>query len=90
MAGTYFFPRLLIAFAVPMVLASLGPAESHPELGSDLGPAKRKQDIEVYRASDVQSQTALIEMQKAREVVSLQAFRRGRKVLLRRKREDMS
>ncbi len=87
MAGTYFLRRLLVAFAVPLILASLGPAESHPELGTDLGPTKRNKEIEVYRGSDVQSQTALAEMQKMREVVSIQAFRRGRKVHLRRKGE---
>lgn len=87
MAGTYFLPRLLVAFAVPLVLASLGPTESHPELGSDLTPAKSKKDIEVYRARDVQSQTMSADLRKMREVVSIQAFRRGRKLHVRRKRE---
>lgn len=86
MAGTYFLPRLLLAFAVPLVLASLGPAESHPELGTDLAPIKRK-DAEIYRADDIQTHMASADAKAAREVVNLQAFRRGRKVHLRRKEE---
>lgn len=84
MSGSYFFPRLLIALAVPLTLASLGPAESHPELGTDMGSLRRKKDAEVYRASDVRTQISLTEANKAREIVKLQAYRQGRKVHIKR------
>ena len=86
MAGSYFLPRLLIAFIVPLTLASLGPAESHPELGTDMAPAKRNKS-EIYRANDVRNDTALREGAKAREVVKLQAYRRGPKVHFKRRDE---
>lgn len=93
MPGTYFIPRLLLAFAVPIVLSSFGPTQSHPELGTDVGPLinekkSEHQQAEVYRAGDVQSQAGLREMQDARQVVKLRAYRSGRKVCLRRKEED--
>jgi hypothetical protein len=84
MPGTYFLPRLLLAFAVPLILASIGPAESHPELGTDMKP---KTTSEIYRAGDVQSQVTLSEARKARDIVKVQAYRRGQRIHLKR-RED--
>ena len=86
MPGTYFVPRLLVALIVPLTLASLGPAESHPELGTDVG-SLQKRNNQVYRANDVPSQVALADAQKPREVTKIQAFRRGQRVHLRRKEE---
>jgi hypothetical protein len=85
MPGTYFFPRLLLAFAVPLVLASLGPAESHPELGTDMASARKKSQAEVYRAEDVQVQVGLEEARKMREVTTIQAYRKGQKIHVKRK-----
>lgn len=88
MPGTYFVPRLLLALTVPLVLASFGPAESHPELGTDVGPLQgRKKGIEVYRADDIQAQAATRERQELSERVNLQANRKGRKVTLRVKEQ---
>lgn len=86
MPGSYFIPRLLVALIVPLTLASIGPTQSHPELGTDMAPEKRK-NVEVYRSSDVQTDAALREYQKKREVVQLQAYRRGHKVHLKRRDE---
>jgi hypothetical protein len=85
MPGTYFFPRLLLAFAVPLVLASLGPAESHPELGTDMASARKKSQAEVYRAEDVQVQVGLEEARKMREVTTIQAYRKGQRIHVKRK-----
>lgn len=87
MPGTYFLPRLLVALAVPLVLASFGPAESHPELGTDMAPVKQKKGPEVYRAEDIRIQNALNEAHKTREVVKIQAYRHGREIKLRRKQD---
>ena len=86
MGGSYFLPRLLLAFVVPLTLASLGPATSHPELGTDMATVKHDK-TEVYRASDVRTQAALREHEKAREVVKLQAYRRGQKIHIKRRHE---
>lgn len=87
MSGSYFLPRLLLAFAVPLTLASLAPATSHPELGTDMAPAVKRNKAQVYRSNDVRMQTALEEAQKAREIIKLQAYRRGQKLHLKRKAE---
>ena len=87
MSGSYFLIRLMIAFAVPLTLASFSPAQSHPELGTDMGPLVKSNKAKVYRSSDVRMQTALEEAQKAREVIKLQAYRRGQKLHLKRKTE---
>ena len=86
MGSSYFLVRIAIAFIVPLTLASFGPAESHPELGTDMAPIKRK-SAEVYRANDVRTQAAVREYQKRREVVKLQAYRRGQKVHIKRRDE---
>lgn len=88
MSGSYFLPRILIAFLVPLTLASLAPTTSHPELGTDVGPLIKSKKPQVYRANDVRMQTAMEEAQKAREITKLQAFRRGQKLHLRRKDEQ--
>jgi len=82
LSGSYFLLRIVIAFAVPLTLASFAPATSHPELGTDMAP---RNGAQVYRSSDVQSQAAIEEMKKSREVVKVQAFRRGQRIHLRRK-----
>lgn len=87
MSGSYFLPRLLLAFAVPLTLASLSPATSHPELGTDMAPQVQRNKAQVYRSSDVRMHNALEEAQKAREVTKLQAYRRGQKLHLKRKQE---
>ena len=87
MSGSYFLIRLCIALAVPLTLASFAPAQSHPELGTDVGPLVKSNKSKVYRASDVRMQNAIEEAQKAREVVKLQAYRRGQKLHLKRKAE---
>lgn len=87
-SGSYFLLRMFIAFAVPLTLASLGPATSHPELGTDMKPVVQRTKSQVYRASDVRMQSAMEEAQKAREVVKLQAYRRGQKVHLKRRNES--
>lgn len=71
---------------IPLTLASIGPTQSHPELGTDMAAEKRK-DVEVYRSSDVQTDAAVREYQKKREVVKVQAYRRGQKVYLKRRDE---
>lgn len=86
MGGSYFLPRLLLAFIVPLTLASLGPAQSHPELGTDMASAKRNK-TEVYRANDVQTQAALREHAKSKEIVRLQAYRHGQKIHIKRRIE---
>ena len=86
-SGSYFLVRLLVAFAVPLTLASFAPTTSHPELGTDMAPAVKRNKSQVYRSSDVRMQTALQEAQKAREVIKLQAYRRGQKLHLKRKKE---
>jgi Ni/Co efflux regulator RcnB len=86
MGGSYFLPLLLVALIVPLMLSSIGPTQSHPELGTDMAPEKRKK-IEVYRSNDVQTDAAIREYQKRREVVKLQAYRRGHKVHLKRRDE---
>ena len=84
MSGTYFLPRLLVAFIIPLTLASLGPAESHPELGTGMGSLRPKKS-EVYRADDVRTQVALFDAQKQRKVTKLRAYRRGKKIHLKRR-----
>ena len=86
MPGTYFLPRLLLAFVVPLTLASIGPITSHPELGTDMAASKRN-DNQIYRANDIQTQVALNEVQKPREVVKLEAYKRGQKVHFKRRDE---
>lgn len=87
MGGSYFLPRLLVALIVPLTLASLGPAESHPELGTDVGSIAPKKQQQVYRAGDIRTQVAQHEALKRREVVKLQAYRRGQKIHVKRKDE---
>ena len=84
MGSSYFLARILIACIVPLTLVSMGPTESHPELGTDMATAKRK-SAEVYRADDVQTQAAVREYQKKREVVKLQAYRSGQRVHFKRR-----
>jgi hypothetical protein len=86
MPGSYFLPRVLVAIMIPLVLSSIGPTQSHPELGTDMAPSKRK-NIEVYRSTDVQTDAALREYQKKREVITVQAYRRGQKIHLKRRDE---
>lgn len=50
-----------------------------------MAPEKHK-NMEVYRSSDVQVDTAIKEYHKQRQVVKWQAYQRGRKLHL--KRED--
>lgn len=80
MNGSYFLARLAVAVVVPLTLASLGPPQSHPELGTDMAPNKRS-STGVYRADDVRMQAALREYEE-RERVKLHACRRGRKIHL--------
>lgn len=84
MGGTYFVARLAVAFIVPLTLASLGPAQSHPELGTDMANAKRN-NPQVYRADDVRLQTA-VRHYSEKERIQLQAFRRGRKFHVQRRK----
>lgn len=84
MGGTYFIARLAVAFAVPLTLASLGPATSHPELGTDMATTKRNKS-QVYRAQDVAMETALREYSK-REPRKVQAYRKGRAIHLEPKK----
>lgn len=86
MPGSYFLPRVFIAIMIPLVLSSIGPTQSHPELGTDMAPEKRK-NIEIFRSSDVQIDAALREYQKKREIVKVQAYRRGQKIHLKRREE---
>ena len=86
MGSSYFLLRICIAFIVPLTLASLGPTQSHPELGTDMAAA-RKKGSEIYRSQDVRSQAALIEAEKRREVVKLQAYRCGQRIHLKRSKE---
>lgn len=85
MAGTYFVPRIVLAFIVPLTLASLGPATSHPQLGTDMAipQAAAPSTSLVYRAQDVKAHLASNELQKQGETIKLQAFRRGRKIHLK-------
>ena len=87
MTGSYFLPRILIALLVPLVLSSIGPAQSHPELGTDMGSVVNTKKSEVYRSNDVRVQTALAEAQKERQVTKVQAYRQGQRVLFKRKAE---
>ena len=84
MGGSYFIARLAVAFIVPLTLASLGPTQSHPELGTDMATAKRN-NAQVYRADDVKMQAALQEYVK-KERIQLQAYRSGRKLHLQPKK----
>lgn len=84
--GSYFLPRILIALIVPLTLASLGPATSHPELGTDMATT-RKPKSEVYRANDVRMQVAIEQAQHERQITKLQAFRRGQKMHFKRKED---
>lgn len=86
MTGSYFLPRLLLAFIVPLTLASFGPTQSHPELGTDVGSLKSNK-TQVFRANDIRTQVAVKDAQKERDVVKLQAFRRGQKMHFKRKEE---
>lgn len=87
MSGSYFLPRIMIALLVPLTLASFAPTTSHPELGTDVGPLVKSKKPQVYRSSDVSTQAAMEEAQKAREIVRIQATRRGQKLYLKRKEE---
>ena len=88
MPGTYFIPRLLLAMTIPLVLSAIGPTESHPELGTDVGPLQgKKKDVEVYRAADVEAQTSLKVMEEARKKVTVLAKRRGNRIHLKKKDE---
>lgn len=78
---------MFIAFAVPLTLASLGPATSHPELGTDMKPMVEQKKSQVYRSSDIRMQSAMEEAQKAREVIKLQAYRRGQRVHVKRRND---
>lgn len=79
MGGTYFLARVAVAFMVPLTLASLGPTQSHPELGTDMAPSRRRENHQVYRAGDVKEQAALREYD-AKQRTKLQAYRRGTKI----------
>ena len=87
MTGSYFIPRLLIALLVPLTIASFGPTQSHPELGTDVGPLVKSKKSEVYRSNDVKMQVALSEAMKQKPVTKLQAYRRGQKVHFKRRDE---
>lgn len=81
MGGTYFIARLAMASVVPLTLASLGPATSHPELGTEMGSTKQRSNHQVYRAQDVAMHSALQDYGK-REPRKLQAYRKGRTIHL--------
>lgn len=78
MGGTYFLTRVAIAFIVPLTLASIGPTQSHPELGSDMAPSERRNN-QIYRAEDVRMQTVIREYE-TKQKIQLHAYRRGRKI----------
>lgn len=80
MGGSYFIARLVVAFVVPLTLASLGPAQSHPELGTNIASTRRK-NSQVYRAQDVAMQSSMQEYER-RERRTLQAQRKGGNVFL--------
>lgn len=84
MGGTYFVARLAVAFAVPLTLASLGPATSHPELGTDMASGKHSNN-QVYRAHDIAMQSAVREYER-KERKKLQAYRGGRMIRIEPKR----
>ena len=79
MRGTYFVARVAVAFIVPLTLASLGPTQSHPELGTDMAPSRRRQNQQIYRAEDVKAQAVLRHYDK-KERTKLQAYRRGTRI----------
>lgn len=79
MGGTYFLARVALAFIVPLTLASMGPTQSHPELGTDMAPSQRRRNHQIYRAGDVKEQAALLDYH-GKQRTRLQAYRRGTKI----------